>query len=160
MFVVDTTVLSNFAKTNSMDVLGKILGETALTTPQVVEEFMVGVNRGRYPPVEIPIPITELTPEEERLYRLLRAKLGKGESSCIAVAKHRGLILLSDDYDARKKARLLGVKVSGTIGLLVLGVKKGILTLEEGNELLEKMIEKGFYSPVKRLEEVMPASSP
>ncbi|GAB6134519.1 hypothetical protein JCM16307_00670 [Thermococcus prieurii] len=25
MFVVDTTVLSNFAKTNSMDVLGKIV---------------------------------------------------------------------------------------------------------------------------------------
>ena len=62
MFVVDTTVLSNFAKTNSMDVLGKILGETALTTPHVVEEFMVGVKRGRYPPVEIPLPITELTP--------------------------------------------------------------------------------------------------
>ncbi|MEO2152340.1 MAG: DUF3368 domain-containing protein [Thermococcus sp.] len=67
--------------------------------------------------------------------------------------------MLSDDYDARKKARLLGVKVSGTIGLLVLGVKKG-LTLEEGNGLLEKMIETGFYSPVERLEEVMPASSP
>ncbi|ACS34622.1 Predicted nucleic acid-binding protein contains PIN domain, N-term part [Thermococcus gammatolerans EJ3] len=44
MFVVDTTVLSNFAKTNSMGVLGKILGETALTTPYVVEEFMVGVS--------------------------------------------------------------------------------------------------------------------
>ncbi|ACS34623.1 DUF3368 domain-containing protein, partial [Thermococcus gammatolerans] len=68
--------------------------------------------------------------------------------------------MLSDDYDARKKARLLGIKVSGTIGLLVLGVKRGVLTLEEGNGLLEKMIEKGFYSPVKRLEEVMPAFSP
>ena len=157
---MDTTVLSNFAKTNSIGVLGKILGETALTTPHVVEEFMVGVKRGRYPPVEIPLPITELTSEEERLYRLLCAKLVKGEASCIAVAKYRELILLSDDYDARKKARLLGIKVSGTIGLLVLGVKKGILTLEEGNGLLEKMIEKGFYSPVKSLEEVMPASSP
>ncbi|MEO2152341.1 MAG: hypothetical protein ABGW50_06775 [Thermococcus sp.] len=57
MFVVDTTVLSNFAKTNSMDVLGKILGETALTTPHVVEEFMVGVKQGRYPPVEIALHI-------------------------------------------------------------------------------------------------------
>ena len=37
--------------------------------------------------------------------------------------------MLSDDSSARKKARLLGVKVSGTIGLLVLGVKKGIFNV-------------------------------
>ncbi|MCD6373830.1 MAG: DUF3368 domain-containing protein [Thermococcus sp.] len=160
MFVVDTTVLSNFAKTGSLGILKRILGETALITPQVMAEFKVGIERGRYPPLEIPLTITELTPEEEELYKLLAMKLGKGEASCIAVAKHRCFILLSDDYDARKKARLLGVKVSGTIGVLVLGIKKGVLTVEEGNRLLEKMIEKGFYSPIKGLEEVMPSSSP
>ncbi|WP_297522804.1 DUF3368 domain-containing protein, partial [Thermococcus sp.] len=94
------------------------------------------------------------------LYERLSRSLGRGEASCIAVARNRGLIFLSDDYDARKKARLLGVKVSGTIGLLVLGVKKNVLTLDEADKLLQKMIELGFYSPIKRIEEIMPSSSP
>ncbi|WP_297487476.1 DUF3368 domain-containing protein [Thermococcus sp.] len=131
-----------------------------MTTPHVIEEFKIGVRRGRYPPVEIPLEVTELTEEEKNLYERLSRSLGRGEASCIAVARNRGLIFLSDDYDARKKARLLGVKVSGTIGLLVLGVKKNVLTLDEADKLLQKMIELGFYSPIKRIEEIMPSSSP
>ncbi|ASJ02116.1 DNA-binding protein [Thermococcus profundus] len=160
MFVVDTTVISNFAKTESLDLMKAILGKDGVTTPQVVDEFKVGVKRGRYPNLEIPLKVLELTEAERELYNLLNQSLGKGEASCIAIAKFRNGILLSDDYDARKKARLLGVKVSGTIGVLVLGVKRGIIELEDANNILNEMLKKGFYAPIKRLEEVMPSSSP
>jgi predicted nucleic acid-binding protein len=160
VLVVDTTVISNFAKTGFLDLMKAILGDEGVTTVQVLDEFDVGVQRGRYPNLEIPLKVLELTEEERELYNLLNQSLGKGEASCIAVAKFRNGILLSDDYDARKKARLLGVKVSGTIGVLVLGVRRGIIKLEDANSILNEMIKKGFYSPIKRLEEVMPSSSP
>lgn len=158
MFVVDTTVISNFAKTGHLTLLKAILGDNGVTTVQVMEEFEVGIKRGKYPNLEIPLKVIELTEKERELYTLLNQSLGKGEASCIAVAKFRGGILLSDDYDARKKARLLSVKVSGTIGVLVLGVRKGVIELEDANGILHEMIKKGFYSPIKRLEEVMPSS--
>ncbi len=48
----------------------------------------------------------------------------------------------------------MGIPVSGTIGILVSAVRKGIIPKQEADELLSEMIDKGFYSPVKRLDEV------
>ncbi|USH00460.1 DUF3368 domain-containing protein [Thermococcus argininiproducens] len=53
------------------------------------------------------------------------------------------------------KIHLLNLRVSGTIGVLGLGVKKGILTINEANEILREMIKKGFYSPVDDLKEII-----
>jgi len=35
--------------------------------------------------------------------------------------------VLLDDYEAREKARLLGLKVTGTIGILLKAKKKGVI---------------------------------
>ena len=53
--------------------------------------------------------------------------------------------VLTDDSDARKMANILGVPVSGTIGVLVRCVKKDIISKEDGNLILKEMIEKGFF---------------
>ncbi len=36
-------------------------------------------------------------------------------------------LVLLDDYEAREKARLLGLKVTGTIGILLKAKKKGVI---------------------------------
>lgn len=63
--------------------------------------------------------------------------------------------MFSDDYDVRKKVRLLGVKVFGIIGVFVFGVRKGVFELEDVNGFLNEMIKKGFYFLIKRFEEVI-----
>lgn len=153
MFVIDNTVLSNFAKVKNISLLKNILVE-AVITEQVLEEFNFGIGRGIIPKVELPFKVVKLTEEERQLYQKLRTNLGKGEASSIAVGKFRGAIFLSDDWDARKTAYLLELKVAGTVGVLVLGVKKGVLTIEDGNLLLREMIRRGFYSPVEDLGEL------
>lgn len=40
-------------------------------------------------------------------------------------------------------------------GVLTLCVKRGVLSREQGDEVLKDMILKGFYSPVESLDEVM-----
>jgi len=45
--------------------------------------------------------------------------LGRGEIEAIALAKELGAILLTDDADARAFAICMGVKVVGTLGLIV-----------------------------------------
>lgn len=154
MFVIDNTVLSNFGKVGKLKLLKDILRD-AIITKEVLEEFTLGLKRGILPKIELPFEVVELKNEEIRLYEKLHVSLGKGEASCIAVAKNRKRIFLSDDSDARKTAYLLGVKVSGTIGVLALGVKTGILTLKEADEILRAMVKNGFYSPIDSLGEIM-----
>jgi predicted nucleic acid-binding protein len=46
------------------------------------------------------------------------------------------------------------VKLTGTIGILKIAASHKIINLSEGNLILAKMIDRGFYSPVKSLKEV------
>ncbi len=124
MVLADNTVLSNFVKVNRLDLIKKAF-DCVYVTEQVLEEFNRGVERGVLPNVSIDFEVLKLRYEELELYNALRVKLGKVESS---IAKHRNMKFLTDDSDARKMANVLGVPVSGTIGVLIRCVEKGIIT--------------------------------
>ncbi len=53
-------------------------------------------------------------------------------------------MFVSDDLDARREASRRGVGVVGTYGILAREVAEGRMELKEGNELLRRMIERGF----------------
>jgi hypothetical protein len=56
------------------------------------------------------------------------AALGRGELEAIALAKELGALLLTDDSDGREVAESIGVKVSGTVGLLIRARAEGHIT--------------------------------
>ena len=92
---------------------------------------------------------------QERAYvEKLREVLGDGEASCLAVAHERNGTLITDDRDARRYARRLGVAISGTLGVLALLVKRRILTLPEADSALQVMIKQGYYSPANSLTDI------
>ncbi|WXG39295.1 MAG: DUF3368 domain-containing protein [Candidatus Freyarchaeum deiterrae] len=145
-----------FSTYQKIEHTSKSRGKSLYTTREVVEEIKFGIERGVTPDAEWGrINILEMNSEETELFYKLAEKLGKGEASCIAVAKTRGFKILTDDWDARRHAQKLSVPVSGTIGILVLAVDKKIVTKEQGNHLLSEMIKMGFYSPVESLDEVL-----
>lgn len=154
MVLVDNTVISNFVKVNRLDLL-QVFKEIFVTS-DVLEEFKFGVKRGVLPEVELEpsFKVLNLNESEVELYESLRRKLGKGEASSLVIAKNRGMKLLTDDLDARKTANILGIPVSGTIGVLMHCIKKKSLTLEEGNNILKDMVLKGYYSPIECLDEI------
>ncbi len=154
MVLIDNTVLTNFVKVSRIDLLKKAF-DCIYITEHVLEEFKLGVRRGVLPDVSIDLEVLRLKDEEIELYNALRARLSKGEASCLAIAKHRSLKVLTDDSDAMRTANVLGVPVSGTIGVLARCVERGIITKEEGNRILKEMIEKGFYSPISDLDEFL-----
>jgi len=152
--IADATVLSNFLLVKKLDILVNTI--TPCTTNEVFEEISAGVKRGVLPAADLnPIEILKMTSEEKEIFFKFTEKLGKGEASCLAIAMLRELKILTDDWDARKYAHKFGIPVSGTIGVLVLAASEGIISKSQGNDLLSKMIEKGFYSPVDKLDEVM-----
>jgi len=92
--------------------------------------------------------------KEKALYQTLSMSLGLGEASSIAMAKVRGFIFACDDRTARREAGLLGVKLTGTLGLLKKATRDKIVNLEESDLILTRMKEKGFYSSVESLSEI------
>ena len=85
---------------------------------------------------------TELT-EEEFFYALNivehHPKLSKYDCSALAIAKNRGITLLTGDAELRKVAQREGVIVMGTIGVLDKAFETKAITKEEYRNCLESL---------------------
>ena len=126
------------------------------TTLEARQEFLVGLSAGKLPKdVWQDLPLIYLTIVEREFADGLSNVLGLGERTCVAAVKFRGGMLVSDDRKARQVALGLGVKVTGTLGILVTDVERKRITLEEANQVLERMIEYGYRSPVNDLSSLL-----
>ena len=161
MIVVDTTVLSNLARAKRTNLLEKIHGQIIIPS-QVHEEILKGIAAG-YDFLEEADKIVEadwaklavLENERERtLFRNLLDVVGYGEAAGITIAKERSLLFFSDDRKARQVAQDQGVKISGTLGMLELLVEEGKLSIGEADEILSKMVQGGYHSPIQSLKEL------
>ncbi len=151
MEIADTTVISNFALIKRLYILTETI--EACTTEEVAEELRVCVEKGLFE-FDFDIEIICMSNEERATFFRLTERFGRGEASCLAIGIHRKVNILTDDFDARKFAQRAGIPVSGTIGVLVSAVENRSISKEEGNELLHRMIEKGFYSPLESLDKL------
>jgi predicted nucleic acid-binding protein len=159
--ISNTTVLSNFASIGALDLLRQLYQTLAIPV-DVYEEIEVGLREGYkfyegIPQLIFPIAepgwlqMTSLHEEELRLFSELSSRLHSGERACLAIASKRGWWLLTDDRAARREASRRNIRVSGTIGCLVLAVEREIYSLMQANEALTAMIQKGYLSPVTDL---------
>lgn len=160
--LVNTTVLSNFAAVGRLDLLRDTVGPLYLPT-EVYDEILSGQLAGysfydRFEQQVVPITpggwlhLVSMTPDEWQLSVSLPAHLHRGEAACLCIARQRGWGFLTDDRAARRQARDWGIPLAGTIGVLLLAIQDGRLTLDEGNALLQQMIAQANYrSPTRDL---------
>ncbi|MBF0289414.1 MAG: DUF3368 domain-containing protein [SAR324 cluster bacterium] len=152
--VIDNTVLSNFALIQRVELLHKVFDGGATTSQHVWNELQIGEKQGVIPENDwSDIKVLELSSDlEKTTFERIKQKLGTGESACLSLAIHRNLKVLTDDLDARKYAQRRGIPVSGSIGVLILAIRKKLISLGGGNDLLLQMIQKGYYSPYQKLD--------
>ncbi len=160
--IANATVISNFASIAQLDLLRQLYGVLYLST-EVYEEIQAGLEEGYqfYTGIDQLVHpfakegwlrLTGMADEQElRLFGELPPRLQRGEASCLAIAHYRGWTLLTDDQAARKEAERLGIRISGTVGCLVLSVERDLCTLEQANIWLAEMIQQGYRSPVTDL---------
>ena len=152
--VVDNTLLSNFAHIQQPKLLESAFDQT-VTVRAVMDELEVGVQTTRIPSVDWSwLPVIELTDDERVMAEHLNQTLGRGEAACIALAKSRQWIMLTDDRDARRAARETGLMVSGTLGALMNLVRVNVLSLAEADKFLATMKRSGYRCPVNSLSEL------
>jgi hypothetical protein len=81
---------------------------------------------------------------DKKLVRLLQYSIDDGESEAIALALETGAdLILLDDSDARERARLYGLKMTGTIGILLRAKMEG--KIESLREYLKRLKGTGFW---------------
>lgn len=155
LYVVDNTVLSNFARIEQVNWLRIALVSRSITTVTVSQELRLGESLGIVPVCNWDwLPVVELTADEHELRTRLRTNMDAGEAECLAVALSRSGILMTDDRGARNMAKQYGVPVTGTLGALKILIDDGNMTVLRADEYLAKMIAQGFHSPVKSLSEL------
>lgn len=119
LVISDTSCLILLTKIGQIDLLQKTYG-TVLIPSEVFSEY----NRQ----ARIPLPnwITVLKPRSESLSKFHLPHLDAGEQAAFALAsEHPGSLLIVDDKEARKIAKQLGFRTTGTIGVLLASKESG-----------------------------------
>jgi len=69
---------------------------------------------------ELPDWFNTEEPTNKTYQKILEASLDKGEASAIAFAiEHADCLLIIDDYKGRRYAEQLGIKITGTVGVII-----------------------------------------
>ncbi|PKO22404.1 MAG: hypothetical protein CVU38_09625 [Chloroflexi bacterium HGW-Chloroflexi-1] len=167
--VIHLTVISNFATVGRLDLVRDTVSPLYLPT-DVYDEIIVGQLAGYafYDDIERHIApfapdgwlhLVAMTEDEIQLFAELPAHLHRGERACLSIARQRRWGFLSDDRAARQKALAWDIPLSGTLGVLLLAIQDGRLTIGAGNTLLREMIVSGNYrSPTHDLALLLPSS--
>lgn len=132
IIISDTSCLIILAKIGELELLQKLYG-TIITTQDIADEF------GEILPEWILIE----NAKDKYHQRILELQIDRGESSAIALALEiQDSTLILDDFKARKVAENLGLRFTGTIGILIKSKLNGLVPSIK--PFLEKIKETNF----------------
>lgn len=152
-FVFDATPLIHLSKAGLSHLIAKLDGEK-FAVPTVVNE-VVGKPEGRgrqYPDAAIVsslieegvIEVRAPAPRGAKSMARIHHDIHAGEAEVLALAKEIGAVAVVDDKAARAAARIQGVRVEGTYGVVLRAVKNGTISVEQGEDALGRLVSSGW----------------
>ncbi len=152
--LTDTCCLSNFALIGRFDLLERLYPGSLAVTSWVVAEVEAGlaglprlqaaldsVAAGR---IEV---IDEASEAEFGLMRELPRKFSAADRSCISVAVHRGMVLMTDERAIIKECGRRGVAVARTQDVLAEAVSAGLIQTSELPVIADAMEREAGFRP-------------
>jgi predicted nucleic acid-binding protein len=116
----------------AFDILHKLYSRVTIT-PEIAQEFED----------TLPLWIDIVSANDAKEQQLLELQLDKGEASAITLAlEMEDCLLIIDDAKGRRIAVSLGLKITGTLGVLVNAKKNGIV--RSVKPWVEKLISANF----------------
>ncbi len=148
--VVDASVLINLIHVKRLDLFGKLGGFEFVVPEQVVEEVkypdqVTVLNEALARGWVRKEPSTDVA--EIALYAELSGVMGKGEAACLAMAQRRGWLVACDEagrFRREAEARLARDRLVNTPGLMVLAIRRGLLTVEEADRTKEVLATRNY----------------
>ncbi len=151
--ISNSTPIIHLAKIGRLDLLQLFFGK--IIVPQMVWKECTSPGEKR-PEIEsiLDADWIQVVKINDRIVTLLRHELDHGEAEAIALALERkATLLLLDDSDAREKARLYHLPITGTIGLLLRAYNEGLLV--SLGKTLDELESSGFRLHAKFKESIL-----
>src|SRR5215213_769879 len=107
--IADTSCLILLEKIGELDLLHGVFGEI-LITQEIADEYGL----------KLPEWISIQNSSNKNYQKILEASVDKGEASAIALAVELvDCLLIIDDLKGRNLAETLGIKITGTLGVIL-----------------------------------------
>jgi len=117
IIVSDTSCLILLQKLQQLNLLKELFGKIIITK-EVEDEF-----KG-----DLPDFFQIQNPKDPNYHKILSTFLDKGEASVIALALElENCLLIIDEAKGRKEAKAMGIRITGTLGLLILAKEKNLI---------------------------------
>ena len=143
IIISDTSCLIVLSKIEKLDLLKNLYHEILITS-DVFQEF-----GGSLPDWII---ITEVKDKQKQ--KEIEERLDKGEASSIALALEiENTTLIIDEIKGRKIAQSFNIDIIGTIGIILLADKKGLIS--DVTSLILRLVNKGFRLSDKLINKII-----
>jgi uncharacterized protein len=139
--VSNTSPLLYLHQLGSIDLLPALYSQL-LVPASVVEELAAGRAAGHDVPNVAALTWARVVSSPTLALLALATDLGKGEAEAIAIAHERNALLILDDGLARRHAKVVGVTLTGTLGVLVKAKTAGYIPTVA--PLVSRLTELGF----------------
>ena len=150
--ISNSTPLIALAKINQLQLLKEYFGDVLI--PEEVYDEVVRRGSGLAGASEIAACdwITRAQVTNRLAVDALCISLDRGEAEAIVLASEKNGLLIIDDGEGRKAARQLGLKITGTIGILLLASKERKLDLRSA---LDDLKAAGFHLSNKEYDRIL-----
>jgi len=140
--ICDTSPLLYLHAIDKLDLLRSLYG-SVIVPLAVVEEIAVGRRIGISSPDVDTIDWCHVMSAPAEVARDALVDLGPGEREVLVLARHRaGSLVVLDDLLARRYASILGVRMTGTLGVLLRAKRSSLLPAIE--PLIGQLQQSGF----------------
>ncbi|MDR0830182.1 MAG: DUF3368 domain-containing protein [Prevotellaceae bacterium] len=145
--ITDTSCLIVLSKLSALDLLKGLYNQVSVTQ-DIADEF------GE----ELPNWVHIRQVKNKTYQELLEATLDRGESSAIALALElNNVLVVIDDLKGRKEAQRLGLKITGTLGIIYAAKQKGLIA--EIKPYIVLLQENDFRISPKIIDEILKLSN-
>ena len=142
--VCNSSPLIHLAKVGKLELLKGYFTEISIPEAVYRECVIDGKDREDAKRIENAAWIRVVDIKNIDLKKAFNTVLDEGESEAIVLALQESAdLILLDDYEARELARTYGLKITGTIGLLIKAKYEG--DISSIGEMLKKLRRTGFW---------------
>ncbi|WP_258083092.1 DUF3368 domain-containing protein [Thermococcus thermotolerans] len=154
---VNSSPLIFLAKLKLLNILNELFDEVYITDAVYHETVVEGAGHEEAIDIENVDFLKRASVRNQRVVKFLLEMIDHGEAETIAFALENEIdLVVLDDKDARKVARGFGLRVTGTLGLLLLAKRRRLI--KEVRPYIKELRKHGFRISESVLREILEAA--
>jgi hypothetical protein len=151
IIISDTSAITNLFQVGYLEILRDLYGEITVTPGVRREFYRIEEQQNILKDTDW---IKTAYPKNDILINELLESLDLGESESIALAIELDAdYLIIDEFEGRKIADKLGIKIVGLLGVLILAKKQGLII--QIKPVVDKLLKAGFRLNKKLVNKVL-----